>query len=80
MDGHGKYTYYLIKTLIEEFELNPNNFLFCVIDIDPIVNNWHRLCFPNTFVIFDFDVIKLCDPDNHFDFLQNYVPYFNFAD
>lgn len=62
MDGHGRFTYHLLKLLHEESKknktLNINTMIFNVVDIESNVIDWHHDFFPVNFVSIPMDIFE----------------------
>jgi hypothetical protein len=68
MDGHGRF----LLTLLQKLDLLANDIKIIIVDIDPIVNQWHKLFFPNSIDCIESNIFNF-KPSN------NTVVYMNFC-
>lgn len=78
MDGHGRYTFELLKVLMEH-GINPDTCIFRVHDIDDNANLWHKYFFPqggeSKFIIKHLDILTLLKPSNLQDAKFTYMNF-----
>lgn len=81
MDGHGRMLYTILKCL-QHWDINIDQLDIYVVDLDPIVHEWHQLFFPNNVISLQDDIIDLLE--QHLDLQDEdenptVLPYLNFC-